>query len=188
MSKNDTVKRAIHVSDHIHSYLMFKSKAHDDWNELEDFTFFVGLGSLIMFQSSFYFRMIEQTTNRLVDTGVMKYLLGLVIKEHVMIEKPNSLPNVLNLQNLSFGFNIWIGFFCISILIFILEILSLKFQIKRRQKLFGKIRYEKIWPAKQNKSSGDVELKLETLRYFKVKSNKNYPKSDNLQSTDFDKF
>ncbi|CAG9803589.1 unnamed protein product [Chironomus riparius] len=186
MSKNYSIKRALHIPDYIQSSIMLHFKRHDDWNKLENFKIFVGFGSFAMFQSAFYFRMIEQTTNRLIDTGIMKYLIEHIATENIRIKKSNVLPKVLSLEDLLFGFNIWIGFCCLSLASFIFEILSLKLQIKWRNQLFPRlISNVKIWPAIQIGSINNMQLKPQTLNHFKVKSlGRKMNSSNSDESTD----
>lgn len=169
MSKNYSSKSALIISDYIQSKIMLQYKIHDDWHRINDFTFYVGFGSLVMFQSSFCFRMIQKTTNLLIDTGVLKFLTESISQEGFILKKPADKPKILSLDDLAFGFNIWMGFCCISLISLGLEILVLKLRIKCRKLMLGKFcKNAKIYPAKQNESKLVVKLKAETQKYFQV--------------------
>lgn len=118
------------IPNYLHSLVMSFYEMSGDWEIFSDSTSFLGFTSLAMYQSSFYFRMIEQTMNRLIDTGVINYLVDGILKEKLNIKRSKDFPKVLNLKDLSFGFIIWIGFCCISILSFAIEILFSKLYIK----------------------------------------------------------
>jgi hypothetical protein len=138
-----------------------------------------------MIQSAFYFRMIEQTTNRFIDTGVMNYLLKAFLKEKINIKKSGDPPKVLTLEDLSFGFNIWIGFCIISIVSFILESLFALLYIQWKRINIKKInRYAKIYPAKHVKDIKVIKLKPQTRKHFRVKKTKQIvSKAINLTTT-----
>jgi len=171
-SRNDTLKLAFHMTDHIQSIIMNEYRIYDDWNRLEDFMLLVRFGAFSMPQSAFYFKMIEQTTNRLIDTGVMKHLIEDVIKEKPGIKCPEDPPKVLTIQDLAFGFNIWIGFCVISLFGFILETLFSRLYIHCFHRLTGKFsNHAKIWPTDEYDEIDVIELKLQTKKYFQKPKN-----------------
>lgn len=152
---------------------MNEYRIHDDWNRLKDFTFFVGFATFVMFQSAFYFRMIEQTSNRLIDTGVMKHLVEEIAKGKLGIKCPKDSPKILTIQDLAFGFNIWIGFCAISLLSFILETLFSRLYIQWKQIYLKKINvYPKIHPEKHKKNHRVIKLNPQTRKHFRVKKAK----------------
>lgn len=78
-------------------------------------------GSLVTQPNAFYFRMIEKILDSLIDTGVISYLIEKDIGTKLKFSQPNSEPSVLNMDDLYFGFNIWLGFCVVSVLSFLVE-------------------------------------------------------------------
>lgn len=185
MSRNETSKIALRIEDYIHSEILRHYKIHDDWNRLEGTTFFVGYSTLTMFQSSFYFRMIELTTNHLIDTGIMAYLVEAIAQKKVNIKRPKDPLKVLKLKDLSFGFNIWFGFCCISVLSFVFEILNAKLLKKCKKHTFGKFN-AKVYPIVDGEIIDEIELKPQTVKCFKVKNSSLRTENFNDKSDDID--
>ena len=78
-------------------------------------------GGLATQPNAFYFKMIENTVDSLIDTGVISYLIENEIGKKIKFGQPNSEPSVLSMNDLSFGFNIWLGFCVLSVVSFVIE-------------------------------------------------------------------
>jgi hypothetical protein len=117
--------------------------------------------------------MFEETTNRFIDTGIMNYLIRVNIPEKISIKRSGDPPKVLTLEDLSFGFNIWIGFCVICITSFILESLFARLYIQwKRIHIRNVNRYAKIHPAQYVKDIKIIKFKPQTLNHFRVKKTK----------------
>lgn len=137
-----------------------------------------------MFQSAFYLKMIEETANRLIDTGLMNYLIKTILSDNIKIKNPEDPPKVLSLTDLSFGFNIWIGFCCLCISSFILEHLLVKLYIKWNYYSSGKhIKYAKIWSLKNFQKTQTIKLKLQTQNHFRIRKTSECKFEDNSLKT-----
>lgn len=91
------------------------------WNQLEDIYMQTTLESFIFYHTSFAFRMMKLTVDKLIDTGIMRYL----VDDDLRIKNPPKLnddPKVLSLNDLDFGFTIYLGFCGLSFFIILLEI------------------------------------------------------------------
>lgn len=142
-----------------------KKRIHE-WNKLEDTVLWSSYDVFIFHGTAFYFRMFYEIIDKLIPTGVMDYL----IKEHYTkkwrFQKFKKEPKVLNVDNLGFGFNIWLGFCMISLIGFMAELLT-KSLIKPK-----KIKFAKIYPSSEIEIT-EVSCLLgpKLIEKFKVKTN-----------------
>lgn len=160
----------MHIDDQLDKLVTNEIRKKLDWTKLEDFTLHVELKSFVMLQSAFYFTMFERLTNRFIDTGIMNHLANKILKEKIKIDDLEDSKKILSLDDLSFGFNIWIGFCCICIISFIFEHLCSKLYIKWMKFHFikRKISFAKIWSLKGVKDSKVVTLKSQTIKHFRI--------------------
>lgn len=130
-------------------------------------------------QSAFYFAMIDKITYNLIDTGVMKHIVKTVLRDNIKLKNEEESSKIFSMDDLSFGFNIWIGFCVISSLSFVLEILLLRFKIKHMKIFHGKrIKFAKIKPVMKVEFKVNGKLKAKTLNHFRIK--KSLKEIDNL--------
>ena len=106
--------------------IYYKSLAHIShvkWKHLESKDKIVLQLGYAFHQHSFSFRMLHKLINRLIDTGIMNRLVDLHLDTTNNFIKMRGNVKFLNLNDLSIGFIIWIGFSGISVIIFIIELL-----------------------------------------------------------------
>lgn len=108
------------ISDLFKSYAEYITRQSDNWIKLEE-AMHVTHGSLVTQPNAFYFGMIEKIVDSLIDTGVIDYLIENDIGTKLKFTKPKSEPSVLNMGDLYFGFNIWLGFCVVSVFSFLVE-------------------------------------------------------------------
>ena len=113
-SQNSSAKIALLVEDILATYYESVNKGHNKWNRFDE-DFYTNRVAIVLQQSSFYFRMIKSVVDRLIDTGVVKYLARTRMK--LKYPNPESEPTVLSIDDLMFGFNIWLGFCGISLIV-----------------------------------------------------------------------
>jgi hypothetical protein len=65
--------------------------------------------------------MFHNIVNSLIPNGIMNYLIENYYTKRSTFTKIKTGPKVLSMQDLAFGFNIWLGFCLISTLSFIAE-------------------------------------------------------------------
>ena len=133
-----------------------------------------------MRSSSFYFRMIKNVVYNLIDTGVVAYLVDNRVLIRQKFSNPESEPNVLNIDDLMFGFNIWLGFCGISGLAFVIEMFlgikscrkSLGFDYLKKRFKFKKVKFAKVHQSNDLKCSNcneTQEVKSEMLLKIRIK-------------------
>lgn len=81
-------------------------------------------GGLVTQTNAFYFEMIEKTVDSLIDTGILSYLIEKDIGKKLKFGQAESEPKVLNMDDLSFGFNIWLGCCVFSAICFVIELVG----------------------------------------------------------------
>jgi len=162
-SQNSSAKMALSVDEFNSNYYQnLGIKAVNSWNKLEtvleksfDAFFFIG--------STFYFRMFNKIIDDLIPTGVMNHLIeNHYTKKFRKIENDETEPKVLNYDDLSFGFNIWLGFCLISLVGFIAEHIYKLIRTK-------KIKFAKVHPVLEGTLESFRILSPELIEKFRIK-------------------
>ena len=160
-SQNSSAKICIIIENLLKSELNAQENPH--WNQLETENIFVSHQAFIFHQRSFYFRMLFKTVNSLIDTGIIKHLTDDYLRKKKFF-KIEEQTKVLSLNDLSFGFIIWLCFCGISFGAFILE-MTKKHKPKKVPKLF---KFAKVHPYVDNCCSNDENLKKKNpKKHFK---------------------
>jgi len=111
------------ISDLFQSYAEYKTRQSDNWIKLEE-VMHVTHGGLVTQPNAFYFEMIEKTVDSIIDTGILSYLIEKDIGKKLKFDQAKSEPKVLNMNDLSFGFNIWLGCCFLSAISFVIELIG----------------------------------------------------------------
>ncbi|CAG9803592.1 unnamed protein product [Chironomus riparius] len=119
-SQNASAKTALLISDLFESYAEYTTRESDNWIKLEE-AMHVTHGGLVTHPNAYFFEMIENTIDSLIDTGVIRYLIESDIGTKIKFGHSDSEPSVLSMNDLSFGFNIWLGFCVLSAVSFVFE-------------------------------------------------------------------
>jgi len=110
--------------------------------------------------------MFKKTVDRLIDTGVMIHLSNEHYTRKHSYYKVLDGPKVLSLDDVDFGFNIWFGFCLFSFLIFVIENMSQRLKTKEKDR--QKFKFAKVHPMTATVDELTCELKLTTLKIFRV--------------------
>ncbi|KAL7028260.1 hypothetical protein ACKWTF_005781 [Chironomus riparius] len=150
-SRNSSAKMCLIIEDMLRSDV--DATANPKWNDLEVENIYVSHQAFFFQQKSFYFRMMLKTINSLIDTGIMKYLMGNYLRRRKFVNIPEK-NKVLGLDHLSFGFNIWLGCCCISSVILFMELI-----IKpKSRKVPITFKFAKVHPYNANNSNQDLKV------------------------------
>jgi len=152
-SKNSSAKIALLVDDILTIYYDNENKGQSPWNQLDDRFDAINFGIATQ-HSSFYYRMIKNTVDRLTDTGIMSHLVTTRVLVRIKYPQDEPEPKILNIDDLLFGFNIFLGFCGISGLIFVVELIlgtlvcrkNLSFHLLRKKLRNKKIKFAKVHP------------------------------------------
>ena len=178
-SQNSSAKIALIVNDNEAKNYEIINKGRDTWNKFDNSFFTTHLGIAVE-HYSFYFRMLKNVVDRMTDAGVMAHLMKTKLFNTRSYPKPESEPNVLNIDDLLFGFNIWAGFCGISGFAFVIEtILGIKscrkiliFDYLKKRFKFKKVKFAKVHQSKDLKCSNCSEtqgVKSEMLQKIRIK-------------------
>ena len=74
--------------------------------------------------------MFKKIVDMLIDTGIMEHFAKNYYTKKLKFESYVDSPKVLFVKDLTFGFNIWIGFCCLSVFMFMTEIVAKKLKIR----------------------------------------------------------
>ena len=148
---------------YINYFDSLKKKRFHDWKKLEHVTLWSTYDVFIFHGNAFYFRMLFKIVDSLIPTGIMHHLIEEHFTKKFKFQKVRKIPRILNINDLSFGFNIWLGFCTISFIGFIVEIL-MKFLKKPKQ-----IKYAKIYPSSKDEETVVFKsISSELIEKFKI--------------------
>ncbi|KAL7010550.1 hypothetical protein ACKWTF_016912 [Chironomus riparius] len=123
-AENASAKVALEVTDAYHNYATEKlGRKFDNWMQLKNFVLATSHGGFGMLFNSFYFDMIDETVNSLIESGIMKLIYESYIKQTVKKKISRVMCKVIGFEDLQIYFIMWSGFCCVSILCFIIEVL-----------------------------------------------------------------
>lgn len=123
----------------------FKSQSNYEWNQLEDTVLYTTYEAFLFHNYSFYFRMMKKVIDSLIPGGIMNYLVDNYYTRKWKFKKVEEGPKTLNIEDLWFGFNIWIGFCFISFVAFLAE------QVSRFKKNSRKFKFAKVYSLKTDR-------------------------------------
>jgi len=150
------------------------------WNKLNDFLVMRTFDAFTFIGSSFYFRMLNKVISNLIPTGIMSHLVENFYSKKIKFKRIGKDPKILNVDDLAFGFNIWLGFCAISVVAFVIELIlglkccrkNLSFMVLKRKLINRKMKFEKVHPVSIFNSifqSENREPSAELLAKFKIK-------------------
>lgn len=155
------------------------NEGRNQWNRFDENFYTAHLG-IVLRDTSFCFRMLKNVVDRLIDAGVVIYLTDPQIVVKTKFPKYESEPNVLYVDDLMFGFTIWLGFCAFSGIVFVAElILGIKFCRKKfnfdyfwKKFKYKKLKFAKVHQSLDQKCSScykNQKLTSKTLKSFRIK-------------------
>lgn len=114
-SKNSSAKIALAVDQFYINFVdSFVERKTTEWNRLEDTVLYTSHDVFIFIGNVFYTQMFLKIIKSLIPTGIMSYLIENFYTKKIKFAKVEDEPKVLGLDDLGFGFNIWLGFCLLS--------------------------------------------------------------------------
>jgi len=169
-SQNSSAKICLIVDEFFHMSLKQQEQRSFEWNQI-DASILTSHEGIAMPALSIFTKMIHNVTDRLIDSGIMENMMQnlMIYSRKFQNEKD---PKILSLDDLAFGWNIWLGFCGISGLIFVFELVLMQ---KFCRKLilngfsinifkYGKIKHGKIHPSKNSQSLEAYENQILTAK------------------------
>ena len=150
-SQNSSAKLALIIQEKALNYYEIRSKKILSWLRLSD-NFQSSASGFGFYGSNFFFPIVDNAAQQLFEAGVMNNLVMRILRTKFKIEKVKN-AKVLLVNDLSFGFVIWLVSCGISIVIFGCEMIQMikvsKFRTRKyKSKIIGERNYKKIEFAK----------------------------------------
>ena len=111
------------------------------WHQLKNVNFFVSQIGFFFLPNNVFLHIIDKETQRLTSAGIMNHLLNLVYKDKRSFTFRKEWK-VLTIENLQFGFVIWLCSCAVAVSFFILEVMFWIIMVKVKRGLIGYIRYK----------------------------------------------
>jgi len=162
-SQNSSAKLALCIDEFYHNYQEYLLESSLEWNQLKDIILYTTYDAFLFIDNSFYFQMFKKIINDLIPTGIINHLIENHYIKKIIFLKIKKDPQVLSVDDLLFGFKIWLGSCLISFIAFIIENL-----LKCRKTTQTPLKYAKIYPLKDSKNFSNIKLKAELIQKFRV--------------------
>jgi len=149
-SQNGSSKTALLIQslalDHFNSH----SKTPRNWRKLKDFSFQTTQIGFAFFKNNFFHEITDNTVQQMTSAGILQRMIEMEIGRENKFDI-NTDPEKLNIEQLCFGFFIWLGFCGISLATFVLELFVwmlvriIKQQMRKSKTV--KLKFAKIHPV-----------------------------------------
>jgi len=165
-SQNSSAKIALSVDDYFLNYHDSMSRERSyDWSKIEDFVMYTTQEVFIFHRSAYYFRMLFKIVDDFIPTGIMNHLIEKYYTKKWTFRKVGKDPRVLTVNDLAFGFNIWLGSCLLSFLAFLAEL------VVRFMKRPRKIKHAKVYPDRYTlRDNTCYDLKPDLVENFRIKN------------------
>lgn len=183
-SQNESAKLALCVDEFFLNHVETDTKTQYYWNKITNSVLYTSYEVFVFWNYAFYFRMLRHVINELIPSGIMKYLVEKHYTKKWKFEKLEDGPSILTVNNLSFGFNIWLGCCLISICAFIIE-KSLKLCESSKNKMI-KLKNAKIHPELNGSFENIKKISSELIVKFRIKSLQTKDHDTDIQLLDTD--
>lgn len=139
-----------------------------NWIKLENVILYTTYDAFLFLDYSFYFRMLKNVIDNLIPTGVMKYMIENFYTKNWKFEKAKVEPQILKIDDLLFGFKIWIGSCLLSLFAFICERIAILLISVKSMRI--KINFAKIHPKGGNESYEQKKHEKNIFEKFRIPS------------------
>ena len=149
-----SAKLALCVDEFNLNFIESEIKRNNDWNQLDNSVLYTHQEVFMFWSHSYYFRMYKILVDSLIPTGIMKYLVDTYYTKKLQFETFEEGPRVLSVDDLLFGFNIWLGCCLFSFLTYLAEKL---FQFISQPR---KVQFYKVHPIEIQKVQTKLNAEL----------------------------
>ncbi|CAG9800605.1 unnamed protein product [Chironomus riparius] len=105
-ASNSSAKIALCIDEFYHDSQEFIHQKNFGWNQLKDTVLYTTYDVFLFIDNSFYFQMFKKVINDLIPTGIMNHLIEYNYTKKIKFDKIEKEPQVLNVDDLLFGFKI----------------------------------------------------------------------------------
>jgi hypothetical protein len=152
--QNSSAKISLVVQSNSLEY--FQQHKSLNWHQLKNINFHVNQISFYFFINNFFLNIVDEAIQRLTSTGIMNFQISLMFTSRQVNEHKKC--KVLTLENLSFGFVIWLCSLVVTVVAFAMEIVlfvAIK-EVKRRFSRYVRNKWSKyavVYPVKVQKQN-----------------------------------
>jgi hypothetical protein len=143
-SQNAEAKIALCFDEFTQNYIELEMHRNHDWNKIEDNVLYTNHEVFAFWNHIFYFRMFKILIDNLIATGVMKHLVEKYYTKKWKFEKFVESRKVFSVQDLAFGFHIWLWCCLMSFLGFLAELIYKRLNSPRKKP--KPIKFAKVHP------------------------------------------
>ncbi|KAL7010820.1 hypothetical protein ACKWTF_013961 [Chironomus riparius] len=143
-SQNSSAKLGLLMESHMNLFNEITKRKLLKWHQLPD-SFFVSRAGFIFYHNNFYLQVIDRAINAWIPMGIMDKVMERYLGVHRKFTVIKQ-PMVLTLDNLKFGFTIWLGCCGICSAFFLLELVfyGIKLKFSKKEKKLRKIKFAKV--------------------------------------------
>lgn len=164
------------MDEYFLNFIASQTRKNHEWNRLDETVLYITHDAFMFWNFAFHFRMLHNVINNLIPTGVMTTLVEQFYTKSYNFPKIVNNQKVLTLDDLMFGFKIWIVSCLVSSLAYVGE------RIYGWYKAPKKVRFEKIQPLENRLTEVKTEKSQDLTSKFRVKKSEvNY---DNINSNE----
>ncbi|CAG9810205.1 unnamed protein product [Chironomus riparius] len=161
-SQNASAKLALTIDEYyVNAVSLELMKNNQKWNKLEDLELFTSQDVFYFYGAAYYTRMLVKVIESLIPTGIMNHLIEKYYTKKWKFPKIEKEPKVLTLDDLAFGFNIWLGCCLLSLVGHVAEHFV---RFVRKPK---KLKFAKVHPINDEDDVDDISMP-ELLMTFKI--------------------
>jgi len=140
-SQNSSAKMSLITEEQSLNLLQYLDGKSLKWHQLKNVNFYVSQIGFFFLPNNFFLHIIDKETQRLTSAGIMNHLLNLIFKDKCSFTFRKEWK-VLAMENLQFGFVIWLCSCAVTAVVFVAEVMFWIIMIKVKRGLIGYIRYE----------------------------------------------
>jgi hypothetical protein len=161
-SQDSSARIALCVDEYFLNYIALITRKNHNWNRLDETVLYASHDAFVFWNFAYHFRMLHNVINNLIPTGIMKQLVEIYFTKKLVYSKFEDYTKVLSVDDLLFGFKIWLGSCLISFVALVGE------KIHSWYKAPKKVRFEKIRPLEINLEEVESVLTTELIHKFRV--------------------
>ena len=151
-SENVSAKIALCIEENLANFMDYividRYQKELGWKYLKDPVMYTIFEVFLFYDHTYYFRMMKNAIDSLIPNGIMKYLIENYYLKTSKLPQIEMEPKVLSLDDLLFGFKIWLGCCLISFFGLMVEFV-VKFGSQIRNPFTSK-------PPQNNSTEGEI--------------------------------
>ena len=121
-SQNSTGKISLILQESSLDVLQLSLRKSLNWHQLKNINFQVNQVGFFFLRNNYFLPIIDRETQQLTSAGIMNYLVNLVYNNRFLFTSEKEWK-VLSIENLRFGFVIWLYSCAVTVVVFVAEVI-----------------------------------------------------------------